>query len=248
MRLAVLALLLLTMASVVWATPEAASEAYKDGNRLYENGDYRASIEAYQKVLELEWTAPELEYNLGNAYLKNGQLGFAVLHYRRALKLNPRYGNAQANLEHARSLTQDVVSEDGTNRMEWLSTLRLGLQATAVLSVLFFLSMIALAILRLRPLREKFWALVLQNMCGVVALLFLAGFIFEWSQAHDDSEGVLTVEETTVRTGPGDTHTISFKLHEGTEMELLREASGWVEIKISDGLQGWVPQDTVERI
>lgn len=41
----------------------------------------------------------EYYFNLGNAYYRSGKKGKAILCYERALRLNPRYEKAQANLD-----------------------------------------------------------------------------------------------------------------------------------------------------
>jgi len=42
----------------------------------------------------------------------------------------------------------------------------------------------------------------------------------------------------------------SFKepLHEGTEFNLLEKRSGWFHIKLFDGSEGWIPDDSAETI
>ena len=60
--------------------------------------------------------------------------------------------------------------------------------------------------------------------------------IFEWSELEGKHEGVVVVSEVDVRSGPAETYTVSFRLHEGTEVEMIRKSSGWHEVKVSDRL------------
>ena len=45
--------------------------------------------------------------------------------------------------------------------------------------------------------------------------------VFEWSQLSRRKEGVILAEETEVRTGPTPEQTVSFRLHQGTEVDIL---------------------------
>lgn len=250
-RLAVLAAALLLVAAVPprAQAQEKGSEAFLHGNDLYRAGDYAGAAAAYETVLASGWTAPELEYNLGNAYLKAGKLAPAILHFRRAIRMRPTYESALLNLNYARSLTQDVKpDEPSPGRLAWIGKLRLGPGTAALLCFLAVTAFLVLGALRLRWLGARPWVGVLQAALGVLALLLAGAVLFEWTEVHGRPEGVLLPEEVEVRAGPGETYTVSFRLHEGAEVDLLRQSAGWREIKVSDRLQGWVPQKDVGAI
>jgi len=236
-------------ASAGAAPPAGAAEAFLEGNRLYGDGHFAGAAEAYGKVLALGISAPEVEYNLANAHLKAGDLGPAVLHYRRALKQDPLYESALENLNYARSLTQDVKPEERHQRTwSWVGWLRLGPAAAAGLLFFALAGFFVLAAFRLRWGRNRLATLVLQGVLGGLVLLLAAALIFEWSQAVGGDEAVILAEEVEVRAGPGDRYTVSFRLHEGTEVEVLRETAGWREVKVSDRLQGWAPDTALESL
>jgi len=231
------------------ALPQAVVDAFQEGNRAYQEGDFAGAAAAYTRILEGGRTAPGLEFNLGNAYLKEGDLGRAVLHYRRALKLDPTYENALANLDYARSLTQDVKPEtDPEVSWSWIAHLRLGPEAAASLLVASLIAFFGVAAFRLFLLRDKLWTMLLQGTLVGIALLLGTALLFEWSQSRKEDEGVLLAPEVAVRAGPGEGQTVAFRLHSGTEVHLLRHASGWREVKVADGLQGWIPEAAVEPI
>ena len=80
---------------------EAAAAA-----RSYDAGDYEAAAAGYRRLL----AAPEgldraaLHYNLGNAEYRAGRLGYAMLHWERALAMRPGDGDARANVALARDV------------------------------------------------------------------------------------------------------------------------------------------------
>jgi tetratricopeptide (TPR) repeat protein len=240
---------LLLFALPVQASQERAREAFLQGNTFYEQGDHEAAVRAYMSALDQGLTSRELEYNLGNAYLKAGVLGSAVLHYRRALQIDHSYESAVSNLNYARSLTQDVKpEEERQTEMAWVGRLRLGPAAAAALLFIVFTAFILVGGLRLRVWRERFWAAAIQVVLGALVLLLAGATLFEWHQLEGRDEGVIMLSEVDVRSGPGDTYTVGFRLHEGTEVEVLRRSSGWQEVRVSDRLQGWIPDGSIAGI
>jgi tetratricopeptide (TPR) repeat protein len=246
---AVVLLGVLAAVTAAAAPPPGAAEGFLQGNKLYQAGDYAGAAKAYESVLAEGVTAPGLEYNLGNAYLKSGDVGRAILHYRRALKLDPTFESAQTNINYARSLTQDVKPENpGAGHWAWVSRLRLGPSVAAFLLFAAVTAFALVAALRLTVWRSRGAAAVLQAVLGGLAVLLVAALVFEWSQLEGAREGVVVAQNIEVRSGPGDQYTVSFRLHPGTEVDILRQTAGWREVRVSDRLQGWMPEDAVAPI
>ena len=104
----------LTLLATVWLTLPAPPLAAQDeilaaANQAYQEGAYQDAIEAYSAVQSGGYNSPGLEYNLGNAWFKSGNLARAILHWERALALAPGDDDTIANLELARSITVDAV-------------------------------------------------------------------------------------------------------------------------------------------
>ncbi|NIP92203.1 MAG: tetratricopeptide repeat protein, partial [Akkermansiaceae bacterium] len=53
----------------------------------------------------------KLFYNMGNAYFRAGDLGRAILNYRKAEQFSPNDRNVQQNLEYARSQRKDDLGK-----------------------------------------------------------------------------------------------------------------------------------------
>ena len=86
-----------------------------------------------------------------------------------------------------------------------------------------------------------------------LAAAALFGFIFFWELRVESGrrEGVVMSPVAEVRTGPGDTYTVAFQVHEGTEVDLGRAANGWIEVSVAspaNELKGWVAPGAVEAI
>ncbi|HIE11941.1 MAG TPA: hypothetical protein EYP63_00690, partial [Desulfotomaculum sp.] len=66
------------------AAPTTSGADMAQANRLYEAGQYAEAAVAYQALVDAGAHDGRLYYNLGNAHYKSGDLGRAVLNYRRA--------------------------------------------------------------------------------------------------------------------------------------------------------------------
>ena len=89
-----------------------------EANRFYKSEQYPQAIEAYEELAAAGILSGHLFYNLGNAYIKTGSIGKAILNYERALQRLPRDADVKSNLEYARSL---VEGETITERRNWFS-------------------------------------------------------------------------------------------------------------------------------
>ena len=69
-----------------------------EANRRVERGEFAEAAQQYEALIGLGYRDTAVYYNLGNAYLEDGDLGRAVLNYLRAEELSPRDPDVIANL------------------------------------------------------------------------------------------------------------------------------------------------------
>ena len=72
---------------------------------------FRVAAQAFEDVAAAGHVNAALEYNTGNAWLLAGDVGRAILHYRRALLLRPGDPETLSNLTTARSRRRDQIDE-----------------------------------------------------------------------------------------------------------------------------------------
>jgi len=249
--LVLLALLGLVSTGEARKPTPAERETFRRGNAAYESGDFDGAVAAYGQLTAAGLGGHELDYNLGNAFLKQGRVGPAILHYRRALRANPRDPDARANLEYARRRTQDARPLDLPDPLPWLTAIRPGADRSAFL-YLVALNLAALAFALVRIARDPPAALRPLFGIFIAAALFLA-LVFFWELRSETGrkEGVVLSAVAEVRTGPGDSYTVAFQVHEGTEVALGQSTNGWTEVSVSgpeNDLKGWVAPGAVEAI
>ena len=249
-------LLLMAGSSLAWAAPDpsAALDAFQAGNAAYSSGDYEAAIDAYGQAAA-EWTSFELEYNLGGAHYKAGQIGPSILHYERARKIRPNDDDLNANLLLAQAAVTDRIEEMpdigfGTLWRELISQERLA-GWTAASLILWWL---AWSLLAFRWTRKDVATRRVLSI-AVPALLLLALGVGELSRlTHQrivaEDGAVIMAPRVEVMSGPASASGPSklFVLHEGTVVQLLREEGDWRQIQLGNGNTGWLPVSAMEGI
>src|SRR6478735_9024230 len=80
----------------------ADESAFATANKAYSENRFQDAADGYQNLLRSgHWNA-NLFYDLGNARYRLGDFGQAILNYERALAVEPRHPEADANLRLAR--------------------------------------------------------------------------------------------------------------------------------------------------
>jgi tetratricopeptide (TPR) repeat protein len=228
--------------------PENDWEAtFFKANQAYKEDRYQEAEAGYQKLLDAGYQSGHLYYNLGNAYLRQGELGPAILSYERARTLMPRDADLLFNLRYALDRKQDVVPEDRSmlaTAFFWLDslTVRELFWTFAVLNVLFWVVLL----LRLFNRSDLAYYLLL-----TVAILWAIGglsFGLKWYQAETDDRAVVLPKEVSIFSGPDERETVLFKLHCGTIVHQERSEDGWALVSFSGDKRGWAKSGGIERI
>ena len=95
--------------SCLAAEGPSAEELYFEASRAYKEDRYQEAIDGYFQLIDNGYVNGHLYYNLGNAYFRSGQLGRAILNYKRAQLLIPRDADLNFNLRYALDQTQDAI-------------------------------------------------------------------------------------------------------------------------------------------
>lgn len=241
-----------SVAAVDGVDTEAARVAAQEGNRAYEEHDWAAAVESYERALELGLDHATVHYNLGNAYFKRGDLGRAIASYERARRLAPRNGDARTNLARARAQIQDVELS-GHEPPAFLRPLyfllsSLSLDEWWTLALAAWVMGLALAILRhWSPARAPVLARAMV-VCGVVFAVAIGAGALRYDREVLRHEAVVVVEEIEVRSGPGVDYNLSFRVHEGLQVHVAETRGDWVRIDLGGELVGWVPAAQIESL
>jgi len=253
--LRVASLLIVAILSLGWVAPSAAQdEIVARGNQAYQDGDYVAAIEAYETVAASGFTSAGLQYNLGNAYFKSGDLARSILHWERALVLSPGDADTRANLELARSLTVDAVEPLPTfwvitAARWWVDALPRPILLTVV--ALSWLALTGGTIVRVLSRNGRYGATtrIMSTAAGICLLVFGVNLAIRETGFGQAERAVVIAEVVPVRSAPAasDDQTL-FEVHQGTTVRIDQRSGEWAEVVLDDGKVGWLRLDRLEVI
>ena len=227
-------------------------ETFERGAAAYREGKFEDAARAYIAILESGVADPRVFYNLGNVYFKQGRIGPAILEYERALRLDPADQDVRDNLELARSQMRDRVPDPELQAPVRMVKETIESMPPDVLSGSFlaFWWLTCLFVAGIPVVRSWMRRRLLAYGAGglaLVAALFATALVYQMQQA---AEGVAIVmaDRVDVRSGPGDENTVLFTVHEGTRMEVRNRMEHWTQVSLPNGLSGWVPAESVEKV
>lgn len=231
----------------------AQTESVKLANDLYQKGNYTAAAKQYEKVLKIEGVAPELYYNLGNAYFKANEIGLSVLNYERALKLSPEFDDARYNLDMAQlKVVDNIVQAPSFFLGRWIENLIKLLTSNQWILISFVLFVLCIVTSFMfifgstRHLRKT--SFYIGSVLLGISLLTITFAGVRKDQMTNHREAVVMSGVITVKSSPDKSGTDLFQLHEGTKVFITSSLGQWIEIKLGNGSIGWVENVNVEKI
>jgi tetratricopeptide (TPR) repeat protein len=235
-------LLLLVMgASLIAGT--AVPVQFAKANQEYAAGDFKTAINDYEELLRAGQDSPNLFYNLGNAYFRQKDFGRAILNYERALALDPRHAEAQANLRIARDEARAL--ELIPSRSErWLAFATLNQYAIAG-AIAFWVGIFLIAVF------------IFNRRRGAIALSILSLSIFALSlgaiyQLNRGKNGpglaVVIADNAEARLATADTANRVLTLPAGSEIQIVSHRGDWIYATLPNNLHGWLPANSAEQV
>jgi hypothetical protein len=188
-----------------------------------------------------------LYFNLGNAYYETGQLGRALLNYRRAQMLTPRDTDLNTNTALVLSKRVDIQGDE-TAPIDSLAALTSGIMTVNELSWLalgcwiLFLATSLIFVVR-PPLRG-----ILRAPLLVAAVVVLSAFLLLGGRLYVMSNrpiAVVTGGIVSAMSGPGDDYLEIYRLHSAAELRVLERRGNWVRFILPDQRQGWTKADFI---
>ncbi len=225
----------------------------KQGNEFYQNKQYDKAADTYQKIINMGYEGTSLYYNLGNAYYREGKLGYAILNYEKALKLSPGDDDIIHNLTIANTKTVDKIDTLPKFFLFqwWESLLTLfsltGWTYTAYLFYILLLASIGLYFFAKKPGIQRY-----SFFSGLISALLLiitaALLLINLNRELNIKNAVVVSPIAAVKLSPDPSSNDAFVIHEGLKVRELDQVDSWIKIRLQDGKEGWINQSDIAAI
>lgn len=243
-RLALILLILscIQVVPIVAAATETA-RTFMDGTQAYREKDWPAAIGAFEHLAQKGVNNGRLFYNLGNAYLKNDDIGRALLWYERAKKLIPDDPDLQFNYDYALTLIQDEQKQKDSSLPRILFFWKYRLHPPTVRWLAIVLNALLWAALAVLAIRRKHLLRPSIILMASAAMIFSATAVYNFIEAARLRDAIILPATVAVRSGFSDSATQLFVLHAGTKVRVERESDDHLLIRYTEDKIGWVKKD-----
>lgn len=224
---------------------------FAQGNQHFENREYDHAITAYVRIIEQGYESATVYYNLANAHFKNGDLGYAILYYLKAQRLDPTDEDITSNLSFAKRLTRvqlEGVQLNPINSLFESIVAPFKLTALAWLSSVLFIVFVGFLIIRFGLGYRH--GVVKVSTTVIVILLLVAALLTTYKYHHDylTRWAVIVGEDVEVRTGPSETSGLEFQGDPGLVVTILAESGEYYEVRFENQRHGWVRKRLVAEV
>jgi len=181
-------------------------------------------------------------YNLGNAYMRQGKPGMAVLNYERANLLSPNDPDIDANLSYVRASSHLPAQPRST--FERLARIASPF-ATFWLGV-FGLLIVGASALAAQLSSQHPWLRRAALLLGISMISLTAcNALALWPLLH---EGVVITGGTSVRVSPVPMGDSLFSLPEAETVRITAQHEGFFLVQTRAGRTGWVSRSNVAPV
>lgn len=241
-NLIVSAVILLVSFNTAYAQ-DSSVRLFEQANAFYKENKFDQAILGYNKIIEQGFENGNVYYNLGNSYLKKGELGKAILNYERARIFMPSDGDLKSNYEYACSNAGlDKAPKKIIERM----SAGLGIDFLAV--ILFILQGAIFLVLIFRVILGRQVRFSQALIVCLSAAFILTGWSFKGKIDWLNKGAVVIAREAEARFEPMEGSTAHFTLKQGSPVEILDTAQVWLKARRFDGKKGWIKKEDAASI
>ncbi|MFV9551703.1 tetratricopeptide repeat protein [Algibacter sp. PT7-4] len=218
---------------------------FNKANALYNQGKYAEAIDNYMAILETEKHSADLYYNLANAHYKLNNIAPSIYYFEKALLLNANDADINNNIAFAKNMTIDaidVVPDAGFSKVLNTTTNKMSFNTwakTAVILVFSFVILFLVYYFAYSTLNKRL-AFIGSITSLILVFITLAFAFHKYNLDKKDNPAIVFAQESKVKSNPNSRSEESFRLHEGTKVQVLESYNDWKKIKLSDGKEGWM--------
>lgn len=256
---------------LVCAADAPVDKMLAEADSAYSAGEYSEAVRIYGDVASRQGTSASLLVNLGNAYVKSGDLGRGRLAYERALLENPGEKEARNNIDYIETRVSDnnraeakgskvsvsPESESFFSMMKTYVTRRHTSDAWAWWGASFFI--LAILCLALYLFSSEVVIRKIGFFAGIGAgVLCVIAMVCAFSAAsalENNDEGVITAYKVNLLDSPDENGKKSkYPLTRGTLMKVLdeeRDDAGkvmWYKVRLNSDFVGWIRPADFETV
>ena len=231
-----------------------AQNSFEKGNALYQKGQYKEAIDAYESIIkEDKQQSAELYFNLGNSYYKLNKVAPSIYNYEKALVLKPHDPETLNNLKFAKKLTIDEIKEVPKvgfakliQNFTGIFDYNMWAKISVGIAFAFLLTFIGYYFSQLTLSKRIYF--IGMFILFVALLLSVSAGMSEKNHFDNDCPAIVFAELSEVHSEPQKGGSAIFLLHEGAKVYVTETVGQWKKIELTDGTEGWIDASTIKEV
>ncbi len=245
-------ILLLLVLFPLLISANTKQDTYRQGIDSYKQAKFQMALDNFLTLEKEGVVNTELFYNIGNCYYRLNQIGLSVLYYKKSLLIKSDFKPAKKNLEYVLTVTKDKQS---THKSDYIADLlyrfynlfsvnSLALWILVILTLTVFL----INYMILHKERLAFFRYISLGALILLLSVFAMMSYYKLSGLESSQEGVVLQSMVVGYSGPGESYTRLFTIHEGMIFAVSRIEGTWAQIALPNGILGWIDVNSFQRV
>lgn len=223
---------------------------FEQANKAFDQENYNNAIDAYQRLINSNsLVAPEIYFNLANAYYKTKKIAPSIYYYEKALQLKPNDKAILSNLALAKKMKVDnfdIIAQAFltiiANAMTSFFSPDVWAYIAVFCSAMFLLFFVLYFLKRKQTFFSAFWISL-----GLIIYAYAAAN-YQNNKALTNRFAIVFDKEVSLNKMPKLTAKTVVTIHEGEKIKVLNTEKTWTEVQLSDGRTGWLPKTSFKDI
>ncbi len=224
---------------------------WNKANTFYLQKQFDSAAFYYEQLAQLKPQNAEVYFNLGNTYYRLNKVGYAVLNFERALKVDPDYFDAKENLALARErISNHIRTADNIFFIRWWENITSADKAVlwSVSSLLIFIVFIGLIFLR--RFNNSMKQRIPNQLVGILVIVFICLLTLSLVSTNRS----ISHDSAVVMQNDAPLQNVDLKgkpialIPEGTTVSIINEKGEWTEVSLPDGRTGVVRSNLIIKI
>lgn len=228
--------------------PLTSGALFLESIKAYHDGNFEEAAQKFSALAQSGIQNPYLYYNIGNAYIKAGDTGHAILWYERAKEKIPLDPDLRFNLDYAKGFVVDRSEGGGIDISELIFFWKdyfppETVHYCAIITSFIFFFYAGIRLFRNRKIfTTAGWILFFAlTVTGCTAL-------YSYYNSYSNHFAVVISKEASVRSGVSEDATQLFKLHSGTKVRVEEIRGDYLKIFFPKDKIGWISKKDAEVI
>ncbi len=223
---------------------------FEQANKSYEAKQYNEAIDGYTRLIKSNTiVAPEVYYNLANAYYNTEKVAPSIYYYEKAKALQPDDKTIQDNLKLAQRMRIDhfdQIAAPFLTKVQDVLTAFFSVDIWASISIGFILLFLVFFILYFLKRKQTYFIAFTISLFFAIYSFFSANY--QIHKAANNQYAIVFDKEIPLQKEAKLTADEIVKIHEGTKIKIKAQNKDWTEVQLSDGREGWVTTSSFKKL